>query len=198
MNKKFIYFLFAFSMLLTLVQCNSGSKSNTSSQNTQSQSDPTYQDAAEAIGPSFERSDVEIVKAWKRFLAVVTKKDKQAFKSMACSKILCYDCVGNSFEEQKRLDSLWQVNRSLREKIQMDSQIPVGEFIREDFDNIFTNEFVAKLKTRETYFGQRSDKVYEVLITTLLPTSIHDGGQHDFTFKKRDGVFKLCAITTIP
>ena len=63
--------------------------------------------------------------------------------------------------------------------------VPRDTFIRKDLDLLFTQEFIAILKTGKTRYADQGEEGFVVLVTTLAPTETHEGMQHDFHFKKQ-------------
>ncbi|PKV51655.1 hypothetical protein ATE84_3745 [Aquimarina sp. MAR_2010_214] len=144
----------------------------------------------------------EISKTWNNFLNALDSNRKKDFKELSGKKIRCYLCLENTLAEQKEIevlknnDSLWY-DKIYDELI----YIPIDSFLKKDFDLIFNPEFVNALKEKKTIFHKRiidGIEYYEVLVTTTEPTLDHEGGQHNFQFKKINGKWKLNGIETIP
>ncbi len=143
-----------------------------------------------------------IEKTWVEFLTIVQEKDKTAFKEISSDRIRCYLCLENTLAEQKELESKRESDPNWYDQLyDKDIYIPIDRFVKEDFDLIFSSEFVSILKEKKTIFYKREDRkteVYEVLVTTTEPSAEHEGGQHNFQFIKKKGGWKLSEIGTIP
>lgn len=156
-----------------------------------------------------EEKPDEIQLKWEEFLNVVEQKNIPEFKKLVNDMIRCYMCLENTEHERNVLkylrdnDSTWY-NKIYDEKI----YLPINKFIEEDFDLIFTEDFVELLKNSETIFSKREfdedglaadNDDYEILVTTSKPNILgEEGGQHDFSFKKNNGIYVLFEISTIP
>ena len=154
-----------------------------------------------------EKSD-EIQLRWQGFLDVLKQKNVTEFKEYASDTIRCYMCIENTEHERKVIEYLRDNDSTWYDKIYDEKiYLPINKFIEEDFDLIFTEDFVELLKNSETIFSKRefdeygvatSNGGYEILVTTTKPTLGHEGGQHDFSFKKINGKYILSEISTIP
>lgn len=146
----------------------------------------------------------EIESTWSGFLDVVEQKDKNGFRNFSGDTIRCYLCLENTEHEQKVLEFLRENDSAWYDKLYDEKIfIPINKFLEEDFDLIFTDEFVDILKKSETIYSQREIDtadvyVYEVLVTTTEPTLTHEGGQHTFQFRKINETYKLTEISTVP
>src|SRR5690606_1773929 len=149
-----------------------------------------------------ENKQSEIESTWSGFLVVVEQKDKNGFRNFSGDTIRCYLCLENTEHEQKVLEFLRKNDSAWYDKLYDEKIfIPINKFIEEDFDLIFTDEFVDILKRNETIFSQHemdTTDVYEVLVTTTETSLTHEGGQHTFQFKKIDETYKLTEISTVP
>ncbi|WP_108866284.1 hypothetical protein [Aquimarina aquimarini] len=144
----------------------------------------------------------DITQVWKKFLNIIAIQDKSGFKTLSNQSIRCYLCLENTIIEQEELnkkretDSDWYTTLYTK-----DIYIPIDDFIENDYDLIFNEEFVQILKERKAVFYKREIEGiahYEVLVTTTAPVFNHEGGQHSFQFKKIKGEWKFNEIGTIP
>lgn len=149
-----------------------------------------------------EQSEKEIKAVWYTFLDAVSSKDFAIFKKLSNKKIRCYNCPENTEAEREKIYTLRKTDTLWYDKLYNDLiYIPVDHFIENDFEIIFTPSFIKKLKEKKTLYHQNSiDGVdyYEVFVTTLEPKNDHDGGQHNFQFKKVNGKWVFNEIGTIP
>jgi len=144
----------------------------------------------------------EISETWNDFLNILESNREKDFIELSSEKIRCYLCLENTDFERKEMEILRESDSLWYDKIYDDLiYIPIDSFVKKDFDLIFNPEFVKILKENETIFHKRiidGIEYYEVLVTTTKPTSSHEGGQHNFQFKKNNGKWKFNEIGTIP
>ncbi len=144
----------------------------------------------------------EISQTWNDFLNILESSREKDFKELSSEKIRCYLCLENTNTEQKEMEILRENDSLWYDKIYDDLiYIPIDSFVKKDFDLIFNLEFVKILKENETIFHKRiidGIEYYEILVTTTKPTIGHEGGQHNFQFKKINGKWKFNEIGTIP
>jgi len=143
-------------------------------------------------------TDKEITEVWENFLKAIELKNKNEFRKLSSDKIDCYVCPDNTPQENEELEKLREGNNNWLEIYNSKIHLSIGTFLQQDFNLIFNNDFVTILKTKKTIFSKAGTNVYQVLVTTTEPTNEHEGGQHNFKFKKENGIYKFCEIGTIP
>ncbi|CAN0590950.1 unnamed protein product, partial [Ectocarpus sp. 12 AP-2014] len=144
----------------------------------------------------------EISEVWEQLVATISDKNTVRFKELSGPTINCYDCLENTPKKKTEMYQLRQNDPNWYDRIyDVLIYVPIAEFISEDFDLIFTSEFVEILKVKKcrivTYPLDEVLK-YEVLVTTLEPSENYEGMQHAFEFEKYGGVWKFVRMSTIP
>ncbi len=145
-----------------------------------------------------KNTDKEIVEVWGNFLKTVERKDKNGFKKLSSNTIDCTVCPDNTPREYEELNKLRAENDDWHKIYDSKVHISIDTFLDQDFNSIFTKDFVTILKTKRTVFSKADTNAYQILVTTTEPTLGHEGGQHNFKFKKENGIYKFCEIGTIP
>ncbi|MEP0214258.1 MAG: hypothetical protein ABJD66_13630 [Cellulophaga sp.] len=144
----------------------------------------------------------EMKQVWTTFLSALKTKDTVKFKRLSASKIRCYACLENTPEKEKELTTFRDTEEDWYTALYTTKiYIPVDLFIAEDYNLIFTHNFVGLLVESETiYVNHAIDGVnyIEVLVTTTKPTKFHEGGQHTFRFVKQNNTWLLDDLSTIP
>ncbi len=146
----------------------------------------------------YNHNDKEIVEVWNNFLKTIEQKNKNEFRKLSSDEIDCYVCPDNTPQEYEEFNKLRAENDDWHEIYNSKTHISIDTFLQQDFDVIFNNNFVTTLKTKKTIFSKADTNVYQILVTTTEPTLEHEGGQHNFKFKKENGIYKFCEIGTIP
>ncbi|WBU88283.1 hypothetical protein [Cellulophaga omnivescoria] len=144
----------------------------------------------------------EMKQVWATFLSTLKTKDTVKFKRLSALKIRCYACLENTPEEEKELTTFRDTEEDWYSALYTTKiYIPVDTFIAEDYNLIFTHNFIGLLVESETiYVNHAIDGVnyIEVLVTTTKPTKFHEGGQHTFRFVKQNKIWVLDELSTIP
>jgi len=150
----------------------------------------------------FANDTKEISETWRQLLSAIESNDRAKFKALSGTTIKCYDCLENTVEEKTATTQMRATDSTWYERIYDDIiYVPIDDFITDDFDLIFTAEFVKILKEKEPKIGSYDiDGIskFEVLITTVEPSEEFEVMQHAFEFKKFDNEFKFVQISTIP
>ncbi len=147
---------------------------------------------------TYNHPDKEIVEVWSNFLKTIEQKNKNEFRKLSSNKIDCYVCPDNTPQEYEELNKLRAENDDWHEIYNSKTHISIDTFLQQDLNIIFNSDFVTILKTKKTIFSKADTNVYQILVTTTEPTLEHEGGQHNFKFKKENGIYKFCEIGTIP
>tara|TARA_R110002051_G_scaffold4043_1_gene21388 strand:+ start:26248 stop:26769 length:522 start_codon:yes stop_codon:yes gene_type:complete len=147
--------------------------------------------------------DNEVSNLWSHFLNTLEKNDKVAFKKASNETIRCYDCLENTPSEVQKMNLLRDTDSLWYDKIYDDLiNIPIDQFIKNDFDILFNPQFVKILRDIDISFLEDNEnevKTVHILVTTTPPTAKFEGAQHSFSFTKTiDGLWKLNEISTIP
>lgn len=144
----------------------------------------------------------EMKQVWATFLSTLKTKDTVKFKQLSALKIRCYNCLENTLEEQKKLAYSRDNEEDWYTKIyEQDIYIPITKFLAEDYNLIFTHNFIGLLVESETIYVNHAIEgvnYIEVLVTTTKPTKFHEGGQHTFRFVKQNKIWILDNLSTIP
>lgn len=144
----------------------------------------------------------EMKQVWATFLSTLKTKDTLQFKQLSASKIRCYSCLENTPEEEKELTTFRDTEEDWYSALYTTKiYIPVDIFIAEDYNLIFTHNFIVLLVKSETIYVNHAIEAVnyiEVLVTTTKPTKFHEGGQHTFRFVKQNKIWVLDELSTIP
>jgi hypothetical protein len=145
----------------------------------------------------------EVTVMWTSFLSDLEAEDKEAFKNTSAATIRCYDCLENTPSEVQKMNLLRDTDSLWYHKIYDDLiNIPIDQFIENDFDILFNPQFVKILRDNDISFLEDKENevtTVHILVTTTPPTAEFEGAQHSFSFTKTiDGVWKLNEISTIP
>lgn len=144
-------------------------------------------------------SVTEIAEIWQKLLKTISSNNTIKFKELSGATIKCYDCLENTDKERIAITQLRENDSTWYKHIYEDMIfVPIVDFITEDFDLIFTTEFVKILNTKKAIFLENSSVNFEVLLTTIESSEEFEGMQHVFEFKKIENQWKFIQLSTIP